>query len=203
MSNPFIADFTKSDRAPTSDENLWAMPLKLIGLSLGLAFGVRTFIAEPRFIPSVSMLPTIKVGDRILVNKLSYSSHLPRRDDIVVFNPTAPLLKLHVEDALIKRIIGLPGEKVQVKGGIVYINNRPLKEDFIAAKPNYTWGPQVVPPNSYFVLGDNRNQSYDGHYWGFVPRGNIVGQAVLRYWPWERMCVSKCLEQNQYKHQWD
>lgn len=198
MTNPPTANSANREQSTNSplkpselhsshDENLWATPLKLIGLSLGLAFGVRTFIAEPRFIPSVSMLPTIKVGDRILVNKLSYNSHPPRRDDIIVFNPTAPLLKLHVEDALIKRIIGLPGEEVQVKGGLVYINNRPLKENFIAAKPNYTWGPQVVPPNSYLVLGDNRNQSYDGHLWGFVPRSNIVGQAVFRYWPWERV----------------
>lgn len=167
----------------SNNEKFWVEGLKTIGMGLVLAFGIRTFIAETRYIPSASMEPTLQINDRVLVDKVGYRFHTPQRADIIVFNPTAPLLKLNVRDDLIKRIIGLSGEQVQVKGGQVYINNQPLPEDYIAVKPNYTWGPAIVPPNSYLVLGDNRNQSYDSHYWGFVPSDHIVGRAVVRFWP--------------------
>ena len=173
---------------PTND-NSWADGLKTISIGLALAFGIRSFVAEFRYIPSESMEPTLQVNDRVIVDKVGYRSHPPQRHDIVVFHPTAPLLKLNVRDALIKRVIALPGEQLEVKGGIVYINQRPLRERYIAAKPNYTWGPQTVPPNSYFVSGDNRNQSYDGHNWGFLPRERIIGRAVVRFWPPNRVDV--------------
>jgi signal peptidase I len=106
----------------------------------------------------------------------------------VVFAPTEALKKQDFHDAFIKRIIGLPGDKVQVKGGQVYINGQPLREPYIGKdeKPQYEWGPQVVPPNSYLVLGDNRNNRFDSHYWGFVPRENIIGKAVQRFYPFDR-----------------
>ncbi len=161
--------------------------LKTIGLSAVLAFGIRTFVAEARYIPSGSMLPTLQVNDRLIVDKLGYYFKSPQRGDIIVFSPTDALQKQNFHDAFIKRVIGLPGEKVEVKGGRVYINDKPLKENYIADAPQYQWGPKVIPEDSYLVLGDNRNNSYDSHYWGFVPRNKIIGRAVIRFWPPDRM----------------
>jgi signal peptidase I len=104
----------------------------------------------------------------------------------VVFNPTDELKKQY-KDAFIKRIIGLPGETVEVKNGSVLINGQPLPEKYIAERPEYNWGPGTVPEGQYLVLGDNRNNSYDSHYWGFVPRENIIGRATVRFWPPDRV----------------
>jgi signal peptidase I len=107
--------------------------------------------------------------------------------EIVVFSPTETLKQQNFKDAFIKRIIGLPGEKVQVKGGKIYINDQPIAENYIQEPTNYQLGPVTVPPHSYFVLGDNRNNSYDSYYWGYVPRENIIGKATKRFWPFNRM----------------
>lgn len=173
------------EKARQKDENPWLEGLKTIGLSAVLAIGIRQFVAEARYIPSGSMLPTLQINDRLIVDKISYRFNTPQRGDIVVFSPTPALEKQNFHDAFIKRVIGLPGDKVEVKGGRVYINDQPLREDYIGAdeRPQYQWGPQVVPKDSYLVLGDNRNNSYDSHYWGFVPRDNIIGRAVVRFWP--------------------
>jgi signal peptidase I len=173
------------EKARQKDENPWLEGLKTIGLSAVLAIGIRQFVAEARYIPSGSMLPTLQINDRLIVDKISYRFNMPQRGDIVVFSPTPALEKQNFHDAFIKRVIGLPGDKVEVKGGRVYINDQPLREDYIGAdeRPQYQWGPQVVPKDSYLVLGDNRNNSYDSHYWGFVPRENIIGRAVVRFWP--------------------
>lgn len=170
-------------------ENPWVEGLKTIGLSLVLAFGIRTFVAEARYIPSGSMEPTLQVNDRLIIDKVSYRFQDLQQGDIVVFNPTDTLLQQNFHDALIKRVIGLPGDKVEVKGGRVYVNDRPLRENYIAAQPDYQWGPQIVPPDSYLVLGDNRNNSYDGHYWGFVPHDRIIGKAIIRFWPFDRVDI--------------
>lgn len=175
-------------RQQPKHENLWVEGLKTVGLSLLLSLGIRTFAAGAYFIPSGSMEPTLKIDDRLMVDKISYHFTNPQRGDIAVFNPPEAVLKeQHLHDPFIKRVIGLPGEKVSVKGGRVYINNQPLRENYLADKPNYTWGPMTVPTNSYLVLGDNRNKSYDGHYWGFVTRERIVGRAVVRFWPLNRI----------------
>jgi signal peptidase I len=168
-------------------ENVWLEGAKTLGLSLVLAFGIRTFVAEARYIPSGSMEPTLQVNDHLLIDKLSYDFSSPKRGDIVVFNPTATLQAENFHDAFIKRVIGLPGETIQVKNGRVYVNDAPIKENYIAAKPDYNWGPMTVPADSYLVLGDNRNNSYDSHYWGFVPRNDIVGRAVFRFFPFNRV----------------
>jgi signal peptidase I len=181
----------QSDRPSNQKtENSWIEAAKTIGMSLILAFGIRQFIAEPRYIPSESMVPTLEVNDRLMVEKLSYLFHPPNRGDIVVFWPPDRLKQENPElkkEALIKRVIGLPGDKVEVKEGKVFINNKPLVEDYIAAKPKYQWGPEIVPADSYLVLGDNRNNSYDGHFWGYVPRQNLIGRAAFRFWPLPRI----------------
>ncbi|MBW4620851.1 MAG: signal peptidase I [Cyanosarcina radialis HA8281-LM2] len=180
-------------------ENFWIELLKTLGIAAILAVGLRQFVAEARFIPSGSMLPTLQIDDRLIVEKVSYLFGSPNRGDIVVFMPpdkanqicptppSADPTKKPQKEAFIKRVVGLPGEKVQVKEGRVYINDRPLREGYIEEEPRYNWGPQTIPNNSYLVLGDNRNNSCDSHFWGFVPRSNIIGRAVVRFWPPNRL----------------
>lgn len=170
-------------------ENPWVEAFKTIGLSVVLALGIRQFVAEARYIPSESMLPTLEVNDRLIVEKISYHFNPPQRGDIVVFWPTDKLKQENpsLKDAFIKRVIGLPNETVEVRNGLVYINGEPLEENYIAAPPDYQWGPETVPADSYLVLGDNRNNSYDSHFWGYVPRENIIGRAVVRFWPPNRV----------------
>ncbi len=176
-----------SKSVPLNLENSWVEALKTIALSAVLAIGIRHFVAEARYIPSGSMLPTLEINDRLIVDKLSYRFTNPERGDIVVFYPTKTLQEQNFKDAFIKRVIGLPGETVEVRGERVYINNIPIKERYIEEGPNYQYGPEVVPDDQYLVLGDNRNNSYDSHYWGFVPRDKIIGRAVIRFWPPNRM----------------
>ena len=168
-------------------ENPWVEAFKTITLSAVLAFGIRSFVAEARYIPSGSMLPTLQINDRLIIDKISYNFRNPERGDIVVFSPTDALKAQNFKDAFIKRLLGLPGDKVEVKEGRVYVNDQLLKENYIDEKPNYNFGPVTVPPNQYLVLGDNRNNSYDSHYWGFVPRDHIIGKAVVRFWPLDRV----------------
>ena len=177
------------NQQPSRYELVWLDGLKIVGMSLFLALGIRNFAAGAYFIPSGSMKPTIEIDDRLIVNKLSYNFANPQRGDIVVFNPPEVVLQEEKADSdpFIKRVIGLPGDKVQVKDGQVYVNNCLLRENYIAAKPDYAYGPVTIPVDSYLVLGDNRNNSYVGHYWGFVPRHRIIGKAIYRFWPLERM----------------
>jgi signal peptidase I len=120
-------------------------------------------------------MPFIDAGD----GSLHYLFRPPRRGDVVVFR-----LPGNPERApLIKRIIGEPGDTVGIRNGVVYIDGSPLDEPYITSKPTYHYGPTEVPPKQYFVLGDNRNNSYDSHVWGFLPEENIIGQAWLSYWP--------------------
>lgn len=150
------------------------------------AFSIRTFIAEARYIPSSAMEPTLMINDRLIISKLDYHFGAPKRGDIIVFNPTEALKAKNFKDAFIKRIIGVPNDTVEVKDGKVYVNGEALEENYIAQPPNYQFGPVKVPPNSYLVLGDNRNNSYDSHYWGFVPKDLIIGKATKIFWPLKR-----------------
>ncbi|NEO97430.1 MAG: signal peptidase I [Symploca sp. SIO2E9] len=160
--------------------------IKTISFTLFLVLGLRFFVAEPRYIPSESMLPTLQLNDRLIIDKLSYKFSKPQRGAVVVFEPTEVLKQQNYTDAMIKRVIGLPGDKVEVKGGRVYINGQPLWENYLEEKPEYRYGPVEVPPGEYLVLGDNRNHSYDSHNWGFIPRDHIIGRAAIRFWPLNR-----------------
>ncbi|MCS6959676.1 MAG: signal peptidase I [Pseudanabaenaceae cyanobacterium SKYGB_i_bin29] len=152
--------------------------LRIILLSLVIAVLLRSFVIEPRYIPSGSMEPTLQVNDRIMVEKLTYHWRAPKRGEIIVFEPPFMAGK-----AYIKRVIGLPGEQVAIKDGKVFINGIPLEEPYILEPPRYEISPFVVPPGYYWVMGDNRNNSNDSHIWGFLPQENIQGRAILRFWP--------------------
>ncbi len=158
---------------------------QIILIALLWAFLIRVFVAEPRYIPSDSMVPTLATGDRLVVEKLSYHLHPPHRGDIVVFQPPPQLQMLGYgkDQAFIKRVIGEPGQTVAVHDGIVYIDNQPLEEKYIAAAPRYELKPVQVPPDFLFVMGDNRNNSNDSHIWGYLPQKNVIGRAVYRFWP--------------------
>lgn len=184
-------DKSGDEKPPQDTENPWIEGIKTIGLAAVLAFGIRTLVAEARYIPTGSMLPTLQINDRLIIDKVSYRFKDPHRGDIIVFTPpdSASLCTGQpppIKDAYIKRVIGLPGESVEVREGKVYINKQPLQEKYIEEIPHYPYGPAVVPQNSYLVLGDNRNQSCDSHYWGYVPKPNIIGRAIVRFWPLNR-----------------
>ncbi|QLE57354.1 signal peptidase I [Nostoc sp. TCL26-01] len=176
-------------------------------LSIGTAFVTRTYLAEARWTPSGAMEPTLHgspnqwEADKIVVDKLSYRFQDPERGDIIVFYPTEALQKEQYNDAFIKRIVGLPGEKVELQNGQVYINNKPLPENkYLSSnqktvidvcssgiQPPYLAKPVTIPPASYLALGDNRNNSYDGRCWGVVPRELIIGKVSKRFFPVSRI----------------
>jgi signal peptidase I len=158
-------------------------------VALILALLIRGFVAEPRFIPSNSMVPTLRIGDRLIVEKLSYHQHEPHFGDIVVFQPPDLLLEqgYKADQAFIKRVIGLPGQTVDVRQGKVFIDGKALNEPYIAAPPTYVMQPIVVTPGHVFVMGDNRNNSNDSHVWGLLPQANIIGRAWERFFPFDRL----------------
>jgi signal peptidase I len=162
--------------------------IQILAIALGLALFIRFFIAEPRYIPSDSMVPTLWTGDRLVIEKVSYRLHPPESGDIVVFRPPQPLQELGFgqDEALIKRIVGRPGQTIAVEHGLVYVDGQPLPEDYIAEPPNYEMEPVQIPEDTFFVLGDNRNNSNDSHVWGPLLQQNIIGQAVFRFWPPDR-----------------
>lgn len=163
--------------------------IRLVAIALVMALIIRIFVAEPRYIPSDSMIPTLHTGDRLVVEKVSYWFHPAETGDIVVFEPPAQLQSMgyHKNQVFIKRVIGQPGDTVSVKNGRVYLNGRSLSEDYIAEPPAYQLNSVQVPAESYFVMGDNRNDSNDSHVWGFLPQQNIIGRAVFRFFPLDRM----------------
>jgi signal peptidase I len=168
----------------------------VIVVALVVALLLRTFVVQTFFIPSGSMEPTLQVGDRILVNKLSYHFHPVHRGDIVVFArpPAENCGGLPVND-LVKRVIGLPGNVISLSGGYVYIDGKKLDESWLPASEQGVTEqgpagnnsnlarPYKVPANDYFVMGDNRQDSCDSRYWGPITKSLIVGKVELRVWP--------------------
>lgn len=158
-----------------------------------IAMGIRTFIVQAFRIPTGSMHPTLKVSDRILVNKFSYGQRSflkfePKRGDIIVFvYPENP------KKDYIKRLIALGGERVLIKNGEIYINGKRLEAPTnITSRYYYSTGyfgnqEVIVPEGNFFVLGDNSANSKDSRYWGFVPKKNLIGHAFFIYWPLIRL----------------
>ena len=132
---------------------------------------------------NISMQPTLHEGNLLVVNKLAYKLGEPKRGDIIVFHYQGT-----VTEDYIKRVIGLPGDIVEIGGGTVRVNGQAITEPYIAELPGYT-GTWKVPEGELFVLGDNRNHSSDSHDWGFVEQEWVVGRAVIVYWPLDRIRV--------------
>lgn len=150
--------------------------LETLILSLVLFISINIISARIR-VDGDSMLPTMVSGEYVVINRLSYRFGSPQPGDIIVFHfPRDP------KEEYIKRVIGLPGDIVEVMNGAVYVNGQPLVENYLSVKMNYT-GKWEVPAGQLFVLGDNRNNSSDSHDWGTVPMDYVVGKAVLVYWP--------------------
>ncbi|WP_404784592.1 signal peptidase I [Altericista sp. CCNU0014] len=154
-------------------------------VAIGLAVLIRSFVAESRYIPSPSMVPTLYPGDRIAVEKLSYRFRDPQPGEVVVFYPPSQLQMAGypADQAFIKRAIAVAGQTVQVHEGRVYVDRVPLTEPYIAEPPSYEMPAVRVPVGMLFVMGDNRNNSNDSHVWGFLPKENVIGRANLRFWP--------------------
>jgi signal peptidase I len=174
-----------------------------------LALFIRTFVVQAFKIPTGSMETNLLIGDHLLVNKVVYSPSLGgweagllgkrevRRGDVVVFKyPEEPARDF------IKRVIGLPGERLEIRDKVVYVDGRALDEPYVRFlepplrrdDPEYglrgesfrdNWGPETIPPGKLFVLGDNRDDSRDSRYWGFLPRDQVKGRAILVYWSYE------------------
>jgi len=167
--------------------------IETIVIALVLAFLIRTFVVQTFYIPSGSMEPNLLIGDRIMAYKIFYGLSSVKRGDIIVFK-----FPLDPKKDFIKRVIGLPGDSVEIRDKKVYINGKRLIEPYAVHRDNWDigfprddYGPVKVPVNSLFVLGDNRDSSEDSRYWGYVPEKNIVGRAFLIYWPPWRVRIIK------------
>jgi signal peptidase I len=168
---------------------------------------VKAYVVNPYRIPSSSMEPTLhcaqpasgceaRFSDRVLANRFIYHLRDPQRGEIVVFDtPDAARVKCGAGGTFVKRLVGLPGETIEVRlergEGYVYVNGRRLEEPYIedGRRPNREFGPQKVPADSYFMMGDNRTQSCDSREWGSVPRESLIGKVFATYWPPTRISL--------------
>lgn len=152
--------------------------LETVLMALVLFLAINAVSARIR-VESISMQPTLFAGDFVIVNKVAYKLGTPERGDIIVFHfPPDP-----EREPYIKRVVGLPGDRVAVTNGRVYINDQAVIEPYIKAPPNYEMPEMEIPENELFVLGDNRNNSSDSHHWGTVPLDYVIGKAEVVYWP--------------------
>ncbi len=160
--------------------------VKVILAALVLSFVLNHYIIVSAEVPTGSMENTVMIGDRIIASRLSYHFHEPKRGDIVVF-----YFPDDETQRYLKRIIGLPGDTVQIKDGKVYINGSttPLKEDYLKETPVGDYGPYTVPEDSYFMMGDNRNDSFDSRFWEhtFATKDEFIGKAEFRYFPFPKL----------------
>lgn len=159
--------------------------VETIAIAIVLALVIRTFLIQPFYIPSGSMEPTLGIGDKIIVNKLGSFFKDPQRGQVIVFKyPVDP------SQDFVKRVVGLPGETIEIKDSRVYIDGEVLEEEYLPEGLSYgDFGPVTVPEDAYFMLGDNRDNSQDSRVWGPLPRNLVTGKAILIFWPADRISV--------------
>ena len=177
---PELSNLTPQAGGPTS---LWAWLRDLIEtliLALVIFLVVNTFTGRYE-VRSISMEPTLHEGQYLIVSKVAYWFHPPQRSDIIVLDPPNEQSVI----PYIKRVVGLPGERVEIHDGRVWINGIALNEPYISGPPSYSEN-RILGDDEYLVLGDNRNNSSDSHVWGVLPRENIIGKSIFRYWPPEQ-----------------
>lgn len=177
----------KKAGSPNSGTRAIVEWIVIIVAALLVALIVKTFLIQAFWIPSGSMEPTLMPNDRVLVNKVSYDLHSVHRGDIIVLKRPPGETDLTISD-LIKRVIGLPGDRIEAINGQVYINGKLLNEPYLPAGTVTTQLPlQTVPKGQYFVMGDNRTNSRDSRFIGTIPRNLIVGRAFIIVWPLSRI----------------
>ena len=166
---------------PKSTKRFFLELIEIVLIAFALSWVLRTYVIEARKIPTGSMLPTIQLDDRVIVDKIFFKefSHLSQ-GDIVVFRPPP---SAHATEDFIKRIVGLPGDTLEIRDHKTYINGKELYEPYVTDQSKINFGPIVVPKDSGFVMGDNRNNSDDSRVWGYLPIENITGRTLFRYWP--------------------
>ena len=158
----------------------WGQSLLYAGI---VALFIRTFFFQAYRIPTGSMIPTLKIGDHLISNKVVYKLREPLRGEVIIF-----IYPKNPRKTFVKRLIGLPGDKVRINDGKIFINGKQITISQIASRYYYPQGPYgenevKVPKNSFYVLGDNTTNSNDSRFWGFVPEKNLAGKAQFIYWP--------------------
>jgi signal peptidase I len=212
--------FSRREKAPKADKTAGGQLLELVVIvvvALGLALGIQAFLVKPYRIPSESMVPTLTVGQRVLVNRIGNTFNDPQVGDILVFHPPAPAngegsgqgpsgqcgvdygggkpcpteAPQQADVNFIKRVVAGPGDTIAIKNGRVVLNGKLQKEDFInPCQPGDECNfptPITIPPDHWFMMGDNRGQSDDSRFWGPVPKKWIIGGAFATYWPPSRI----------------
>jgi signal peptidase I len=201
-------DETEQSPAEEPKRRSFASELPFLLLAaLFVAVVIKTFVIQPFYIPSGSMIPTLLIDDRVMVSKLSYLLGEPERGDVIVFeNPYAPEIeesfpeaivrstlealgiRTSANDDLIKRVVAVGGETIEVRDNQVFIDGVPLDEPYV--QPGVAmgdFGPRAIGPDELFMMGDNRNESSDGRVFGPIPRDDVIGKAVFRIWPMDRL----------------
>lgn len=157
-----------------------------LAIAVIVSFTFNTYVAQGMKVPTGSMLPTIQLDDKILVEKMVKLTDF-QFGDIVVFYPPLPD---QADQRFVKRLIGLPGDTIEIKEGALIRNGQKVDEPYLKEKMNYTYGPITVPENKYFFLGDNRNESLDSHLWAttpFVDKDKLIGKVMFRYFPFNHI----------------
>jgi len=173
---PEVQVQTESQRQPEDWKRFALDVLETVILAVVLYFGINAISARVR-VDGLSMNPTLQNGEYVLVSRLAYKTGEPQRGDIIVFS-----FPIDQSQDLIKRVIGLPGETITIQNNEVLVNGMKLEEPYIAQSPVYS-GEWTVDEGQLFVLGDNRNDSKDSHQWGLLPAENVIGKAMVIYWP--------------------
>ena len=183
-------DRRESQESPPSKGGGILEFIVILLISFALVFGfVRPFVVEAFYIPSESMVHTLEVGDRVLVNKFIYRFTDPKRGDIIVFKSVEGGGELRDREDLIKRVVGLPGDTIEVRNGNLLVNGKRQNEPYVNQETvqfQTPYGPKKVPKDHIFMMGDNRGNSADSRVFGPLPEKNIEGEAFLRFWPLNR-----------------